>query len=548
MNTKAKESSTAAIGNGVAVSSGLRAAIYTRKSSTDDRSGSNRSTTAQERECRALAERCGLEVVEVYEEAIGTSASHLTNDDRPEYRRALSEMGVTFDVLIAWALDRITRKGVDEMAELFQRVTASGGRVLTNDFDSDAAEARIMGTLVSELARAEMEKMGERVRRGKSEQRSRGEYMGGQLPFGWVRDTEAEYGVKVDPQAAAIVVEMVDRLIGGAVLKEVCNWLNGSGHRTATGAFWTPTVLSRLVRSPHLIGHRRYNRTQIYCDAIGNPVQVVEPIISEAQFARVDKVLKARRRRPSDPEAPTKFRGKSHTSLLGGLIGCGDCGEKMKLQSLRKQGDAYYVCPVCAVRHSVRADLLEAHVSRCALGLVASLEPGSAITAEVANRMLSTFSPEEASRRTDIEDAIEVLNSRLGELRRAHFELGDVPKDEYDRMAANLTMQVNDLMIEVATLPETKPDLGILLDLCQASDDPDDIVGEGSAWVGLDHHRRRSIIRVLVDQIVVERRAKPSVDIVARTTIEFCREDNGVQLGQRPDKTRRFNTVAKVAV
>jgi hypothetical protein len=37
-----------------------RAAIYTRKSSLDDRSGDNRSTTAQERECRALAESIAM--------------------------------------------------------------------------------------------------------------------------------------------------------------------------------------------------------------------------------------------------------------------------------------------------------------------------------------------------------------------------------------------------------------------------------------------------------------------------------------------------------
>jgi len=101
-----------------------RAAIYTWKSSLDERAGDNRSTTAQERECRALAERLGfevVEVVEVYVEAIGTSASHLTNDARPEFARAMADMGIRYDVLIAWALDRVTRKGIDEMAGLFHR-------------------------------------------------------------------------------------------------------------------------------------------------------------------------------------------------------------------------------------------------------------------------------------------------------------------------------------------------------------------------------------------------------------------------------------------
>jgi hypothetical protein len=37
-----------------------RAAIYTRKSSLDERDGDNRSTTAQERECRVLAESIAM--------------------------------------------------------------------------------------------------------------------------------------------------------------------------------------------------------------------------------------------------------------------------------------------------------------------------------------------------------------------------------------------------------------------------------------------------------------------------------------------------------
>ena len=59
-----------------------RAAIYTRKSSLDERSGDNRSTTAQERECLAWAERQGLTVTEVYRDKTGTSASHLKTNRR----------------------------------------------------------------------------------------------------------------------------------------------------------------------------------------------------------------------------------------------------------------------------------------------------------------------------------------------------------------------------------------------------------------------------------------------------------------------------------
>ena len=65
------------------------AALYLRKSSMDDRSGDNRSITDQRHDLERLAERHGLQIVEEYEEKGGTSASHIKNDDRPQYDRAI---------------------------------------------------------------------------------------------------------------------------------------------------------------------------------------------------------------------------------------------------------------------------------------------------------------------------------------------------------------------------------------------------------------------------------------------------------------------------
>ena len=55
----------------------------------DDRSGDNRSITDQRHDLERLAERHGLQIVEEYEEKVGTSASHIKNDDRPQYDRAI---------------------------------------------------------------------------------------------------------------------------------------------------------------------------------------------------------------------------------------------------------------------------------------------------------------------------------------------------------------------------------------------------------------------------------------------------------------------------
>ena len=106
---------------------GRRVAIYARKS-TDD-GGDGRSIDAQLHDCHALAKAHGYEVVEYYNEGAGVSASHLANQERTEFRRALDDFGVEYDCLISWALDRLTRRGAGEMAEMFDLVEErNGGR------------------------------------------------------------------------------------------------------------------------------------------------------------------------------------------------------------------------------------------------------------------------------------------------------------------------------------------------------------------------------------------------------------------------------------
>lgn len=65
--------------------------------------------------------------------------------------------------------------------------------------------------------------------------------------------------------------------------------------------------------------------------------------------------------------------------------------------------------------------------------------------------------------------------------------------------------------------------------------------------MAMEHHRCREILKVLVDRVTVERRDKPAEDIVGRTTVELCREDNVIELAQRPDNKRGYSTAAKVA-
>ena len=63
------------------------AAMYLRKSTEDG----GKSVTAQEHDVRIRAEQLGIEIVAVYREDDGTSASSVTNHDRPQFNRLLDQ-------------------------------------------------------------------------------------------------------------------------------------------------------------------------------------------------------------------------------------------------------------------------------------------------------------------------------------------------------------------------------------------------------------------------------------------------------------------------
>ena len=60
------------------------AAIYIRKSSLDNRSGSNRSLSEQRHGYLAAAEHEELTIIKTYEERVGISASRLSDQRRPQ--------------------------------------------------------------------------------------------------------------------------------------------------------------------------------------------------------------------------------------------------------------------------------------------------------------------------------------------------------------------------------------------------------------------------------------------------------------------------------
>ena len=534
------------------------AAIYVRRSAVDsantEADAFSRSLKAQERECQAWADRQGMTVIETYRDKTGTSASPLKTNRRPEMERALDDIGVSYHTLIVWAFDRATRKGMAEAGSMLETIEKAGGRMVsvTDGVDTDDPTARLIVAIRAEMARDEMTKLSARVNRGKDEQRRRGEYLGGSLQYGLLRDKDAEYGVSVDHEAAEVLRRAVDMLIAGSSLTKTCHVLNADGHRTSTGVLWTATTLRRVVRSPHMLGHRYYKRHDIYAaDDDGNRLLVHEPIIDEATFRRVDKAVAGRAKVTGNSKRGQRSV-KRHASLLGGVIRCGNCQGTLWSDGV-KRDNSYYRCASCSKQYISQADL-DDHVARSALLFLSSLDPESTIVEEVGRRWLARFTPDQVNRHGELRDEIDALEGRHRELQATYFKRGTMDTELFERLDRELAGEIADLRDELRETPVPQADLSALFDLAQSSD-TDDIVGPGSAWTNLPDHERREIIRVVVDQVTIDKsdiaerraanraeRAKgkrpPAVidDIGGRTTIEYATESNVIDLANRSER------------
>ncbi len=375
------------------------AAIYLRKSSEED----NHSRADQLFDCEKRAEDLGLDVVAVYKEDDGVSASHIKNHHRPEFERCLEDLGTEFETLIVWKLDRWTRKGAAEAAQLCDIIAAKPGTRLVDSKSIDSAIAGIENSRLAiivqaEQSRTEMVVLQERLLRGKEAQRRRGEYLGGTVPFGLaaVRSTDKKVPtyLVLDPEAAAQVKEAAEMILAGATIAEICHKWNSEGHKTSTGAHWSTTTLRRLMRAPHLIGLRRYvtggrNGVEDYFrDDDGEPAVVTPPILDTATFRRVDETLG--RRKQHNRKTRKGNTGGPQFTLLSGLMHCNGCGntlvhDKPAPHPTQKR-TTYYACAYCKPRNAVPAHLVEAYISRTVVSIIGSLDADSPIAEEIGRR------------------------------------------------------------------------------------------------------------------------------------------------------------------
>ena len=151
----------------------MRVAIYARVSTKDK-------GQEVENQLRQLSEFAALQGWTVYREFIDHETAK--TDDRAEFQSMFRDASQRkFDVLLFWALDRLSREGVLETLQHLNRLTSYGVnyRSFTEQyFDSCGIFKDAVISILATIAKQERLRISERVRAGLHRARSRGKRLG----------------------------------------------------------------------------------------------------------------------------------------------------------------------------------------------------------------------------------------------------------------------------------------------------------------------------------------------------------------------------------
>lgn len=335
------------------------AIIYTRVSTAEQVHGT--SLDSQLLACQNIANLRELVVVS-HEQDAGISGAKA---DRPGLARALAAIVEgKADTLIVYRLDRVGRtvRGIIDVAEQLDR---RGVPILTCDgmeFGATLTGRFIMHQFAA-IAELERGMIRERCGRGRAARASQGvQPSSAWSPFGYHiptkpevmagRYSQDELGLYlVQPNEAAVVMLLYQRIAEGSSLRSLCADLASRGVAAPRGGQWQPGSLGRMLRQPLYRGEASWKGIPIACPAI-----VPAELWQNAQ-ERLD--------------AGRWLGGpRQRRYLLSGLIRCPECGTRMA--AAVNDGHRYYRCQKarnrgeCSWRLSLReSDVLEA--LRCIL-------------------------------------------------------------------------------------------------------------------------------------------------------------------------------------
>ena len=303
----------------------MNGVIYARYSSDNQR---EESIEGQIRECRAFAEKQGIDIIDVYVDR----AYSAKTDNRPDFQRMVKESSKRlFEVIIVWKLDRFARNRYDS-AHYKAALRSNGVKVISaTEPISDSPEGALLESMLEGMAEYYSAELAVKVNRGLKENALKCRHNGSTPPIGYVVDKEQKY--QFDPVVAPLVLRAFTDYDNGKTIKKIAGDFEAAGVRSVHNAAFKINTITRMLHNRKYLGEYKYGDTVI---PGGMPA-----IVSEELFERVQEKLAKTKRAPARAKADIEY-------LLTTKLFCGKCGLMMVGESGKSHTGTVYHYYKCA--------------------------------------------------------------------------------------------------------------------------------------------------------------------------------------------------------
>ena len=334
------------------------AVVYARYSSERQ---TEQSIESQLRVCNEYAQRNELNIIDSYIDKAMTG----TNDNRPAFQKMLSdaEKSNAFEIVLVYAIDRFGRNSI-EIAVNKQKLKKNGKTLISatqrtseNIDGTKNLDGILLENVYIGLAEYYSAELSQKVSRGLQENRNKGLFTGGRVPFGY---KVVDKKVVIDEAQAAIVLEMFNMYANGAMAKDIIAAIERRGI-THNGKRFLPNAIYVILHNQKYIGKYEIHGkvyTNIYPPIV--PLDIFEQVQRRIEHNRIGQVSRE-----------TVF-------LLKSKIFCGYCGKAINGESGTSHTGERYFFYKCANKkrntnnchkQTVRKDVLEQKVLDMAMEL-----------------------------------------------------------------------------------------------------------------------------------------------------------------------------------
>ena len=436
----------------------MNVALYVRVS-TVDQYMEGYSIGEQTERLTKFAESQGWTVYKVYTDGGFTG----TNLRRPALQEMISDIKL-IDKVVVYKLDRLSRSQRDTLT-LIEDVFIPNNTDLVSmneSFDTSTAFGRFMIGILSTFAQLEKSQISERMTMGKDARAKEGKWHGGTPPTGYTY----ENGELILNESLAVQIrEIFQRYIKGEPLRAI------ERDFEERGLTWSPKTMRRVLANKVYCGYIKYKDEWIK--------GTHKAVIDEDTYQRASMRLKL-----SHAEfEKTGIQVGKNTTLLGGLIFCGQCGARYgKARSGSKRYGLHDVYK-CYSRHKKVKAMIKDENCRNKTYRVADMD--NLILNEVMKLSFETIKTE-----TDTDALKAELKEVESQIKRllTLYGIGKYDLKTLDELVVPLEQRK--LQIEDELNRETVPDMDFL--------SMTEILEKGT------FDEKRTVIEALIEKIVID--------------------------------------------